>query len=365
MAGPGLRRGDRRARGFPAARRRRIPTEAPFRRLRLGVIALAIVLVAGTAGYLGLGFGLLDAIYQTVITITTVGFSSPHPFDTAGKIFTIVLLLVGVGTALYTFTAALEVLLEGHMRDLVRRRRMERDIARMTGHVIVCGCGRVGREVARFLEAAGRPLVVVDVDASRLGAVSYPTLEGDVTEDEILRAAGIERAGTLVAALNADADNLFVTLTARSMNSGLQIVARARSEATEQKLIKAGADKVVNPQRLGGDRMASFVVQPHVVDFVDIVMHDGTLEFRLEEVTVPFGSPLAGGSLRSTRLHDRTGALVLAIRHPDGTFDTNPSPGFVIAQGDVLICVGTESQLLALSEFAGAPLTAPDGGGSR
>jgi len=325
----------------------------PFRRVRLGLLALAVVVVGGTIGYLVLGFGFLDAVYQTVITVTTVGFGPPHTLGTGGKIFTIVLVLIGVGTALYTFSVTLEVLLEGHMRDLVRRRRMENNIAHMTDHVIVCGWGRVGREVARYLVNAGRQVVVVDRSADRIETVPHPTVHGDVGDDETLIAAGIERAGTLVAALDTDADNVYVIVSARALRPNLQIIARARSNASEPKLLRAGADRVVNPQRLGGDRMAAFVTQPHVVDFVDVVMHDGTLEFRLEEVTVPSKSPLDQGTLRSTQLHDRTGALVLAVRHPDGSFVTNPSVTMPIGPGDVLISVGTAAQLDALVRFVG------------
>lgn len=318
----------------------------------IGLGALFIVLAAGTVGYMAFGFGLLDAVFQTVSTVTTVGFSSPHPLDAAAKGFTIVLILVGVGTALYTFSVALELLIEGHMRDLVRRRRMAHDIDRMEKHVIVCGWGRVGREVARFLSHAGREVVVIDRDAARLAEVPYPQVCGDVTDDEVLLQAGIERAATLVAALDTDADNLYVTVAGRSMRPDLQIIARARSDSSEPKLVRAGADRVVNPQELGGDRMASFVIQPHVVDFVDVVMHDGSLKFRLGELAIPADSTLAGNSLRSAHLRDRTGALVLAIRRPDGTFLTNPSPEAAIEAGDVLISVGTEEQLAALAQVA-------------
>jgi len=219
--------------------------------------------------------------------------------------------------------------------------------------VIVCGWGRVGREVAQFLTNADRDVVVVDRDPDRLSEVPYATVHGDVTDDEILRQAGIDRAASLVAALDTDADNLYVTVAGKSMRPDLQIIARARNESSEPKLVRAGADRVVNPQQLGGDRMASFVTQPHVVDFVDIVMHDGTLEFRLEELAVSSASPLSGGTLRSAQLRDRTGALVLAIRRPDGGFLTNPSPEDVIEAGDVLISVGTAEQLGMLAQYAG------------
>jgi voltage-gated potassium channel len=327
----------------------------PFVRVRVGLGILAAVILAGTVGYLLFGFSLLDSIYQTVSTITTVGFNSPHSLDAGSKAFTIALILVGVGTALYTFSAVLEVLIEGHMRDLVRRRRMERDIDRMSGHVIICGWGRVGREVARFLANARCQVVVVDRDTDRLNEIPYASVHGDVTDDETLLSAGIERAATLVAALDTDADNLYVTVAAKSMRPDLQIIARVRNESSEPKLVRAGADRVVNPQHLGGDRMAAFVTQPHVVDFVDIVMHDGTLEFRLEELSVSPTSPLSGKTLRSAQIRDRTGALVLAIRRPDGVFVTNPVPEDVIEAGDVLISVGTADQLGTLARYATSP----------
>jgi voltage-gated potassium channel len=324
----------------------------PFRRVRIGLGALVLVLVAGTVGYLLFGFDLIDALFQTVITVSTVGFNTPHPLDSGSRIFTIVLILVGVGTALYTFSSVLEVLIEGHMRDLVRRRKMERDIHRMERHVIVCGWGRVGREVAQFLANAGKEVVVIDRDPERLSGVTHASVSGDATDDEVLQQAGIDRAATLIAALDSDAGNLYLTMASRSMRPDIQIIARVRTESSEPKLLRAGADRVVNPQLLGGDRMASFVLQPHVVDFVDVVMHDGTLKFRLEELAVSAGSPLAGSTLRSVNLRDRTGALVLAIRRPDGTFITNPSTEDAIEAGDVLISVGTAEQLGALAAFS-------------
>ena len=229
---------------------------------------------------------------------------------------------------------------------------MERDIHRMERHVIVCGWGRVGREVAQFLANAGKEVVVIDRDPERLSGVTHASVSGDATDDEVLQQAGIDRAATLIAALDSDAGNLYLTMASRSMRPDIQIIARVRTESSEPKLLRAGADRVVNPQLLGGDRMASFVLQPHVVDFVDVVMHDGTLKFRLEELAVSARSPLAGSTLRSVNLRDRTGALVLAIRRPDGTFITNPSTEDAIEAGDVLISVGTAEQLGALAAFS-------------
>ena len=324
----------------------------PFRRVQIGLALLALVVVVGTVGYALLGFSLLEAFYQTVVTVSTVGYGFPHPIGDGVKAFTVVLILLGVGTALYTFTVTLEVLIDGHMRELIRRRRMDRDIDTMTGHVVICGWGRVGREVARYLGNAGQQIVVVDRDAERTASLGYATVTGDVTDDDTLLRAGIERAGTLIAALDTDADNLFVTVSSRSFNAGIHVIARARGESSEAKLLRVGADRVVNPQRLGGDRMAALVTQPHVVDFLDVVMHDGSLEFRLEELLVGAASPLAGQTLRSSQVHARTGCLVLAIRRPDGSFTPNPSPEVEVASGDVLIGVGTTEQLSALAAYA-------------
>lgn len=308
-----------------------------------------MVLAIGTLGYVILGFTLLDAAYQAVTTVATVGFREVVPFGTAEKIFTMVLVLGGVGTTLYALGVVLESLVEGRLLGSFGRRRMDRNIAAMAGHVVVCGWGRVGRAVAATVTGHGGEVVVVDRDPTRVDGLPYPYVVGDVTDDAVLRSAGVERARTLVAALDTDADNLFLTLSARALNPSLFIVARARVASTEPKLAQAGADRVVNPQSIGGARMAAFALQPHVAEFLDVVMHDGSLEFRLEEVRLPEGSPLAGLTLRSAHLRDQTGALVLALREPDGRFTTNPGPDTALCPGQVLIAIGTTAQLEALA----------------
>jgi voltage-gated potassium channel len=324
----------------------------PWRRPRLGVALLVLVIVVGTAGYALLGFDLLDAAYQTVTTISTVGFREVEDFGTAEKVFTMVLVLAGVGTALYTFSVLLETLVEGRLTDHLGRRRMERRISELRDHVIVCGWGRVGRTIAAYVTGAGRDVVVVDVNPDRLAGAGGLTVLGDATDDAVLRAAGIERARSLIAALDTDAANLYVTLSGRALCPHLFIVARARVESAEGKLTQAGADRVVNPQHIGGARMAAFALQPHVAEFLEIVMHDGSLEFRLEEVAIPEGSALAGCSLRDTHLRDRTGAMVLATRDASGRFNTNPPPDTVMEPGQVLIAIGTSVQLKALADAA-------------
>ena len=319
-----------------------------LRRLRLSIGALVLVFVVGTLGYMAFGFSVLDAVYQTVTTITTVGFREVQEFSAGEKLFTVGLIIVGVAMVLYTFTLVVEVVVGGQLQEIVGRRRMDKHIARMQGHVIVCGWGRVGRIVAHDLHLAGLELVVGDHDVVRLADAALPSVVGDATRDETLRAAGIEHARALVAALAGDAENLFVTLSSREMRPDLFIVARARSEDSVGKLARAGADRVVNPQELGGARMASFVARPHVAEFVDVVMHERSLEFRLQEVEVPEGSPIAGRSLREANLRELTGALVLAVRQPSGAFNTNPDPDTAIEPGQVVIAVGDDATLRRL-----------------
>lgn len=321
-------------------------------RLGLAIGLVAAVVVIGTAGYLVLGFSLLDAVYQTITTITTVGFREVQPINGAGKVFTILLILCGVGTFLYTFTVILEALVEGRIQEAMGRRRMDRKIASMRDHVVICGWGRVGHALARYMASADQEIVIVESDPEALRDTTLPTIVGDATDDDVLKQAGIERAKALVAAVDTDAGNLYVTLSGRTLRPDLFIVARARTLASEEKLKRAGADRVVNPQAIGGQRMAAFVLHPHVAEFLDVVMHDGSLEFRLEQVRLSSGSPLADHTLRDTHIRDRTGALVLAVRGTDGNFVTNPDPETVLRQGETLIAVGTADQLDQLEHLA-------------
>jgi voltage-gated potassium channel len=321
---------------------------SPWRRFVVALSAVAFVNVMGTVGYLLFGFGLLDAMYQTITTVTTVGFRELQEFGTGEKIFTIILILLGVSTSLYALTAAVEIVLEGHLRTHFGRRRMDRTIAALRDHVVLCGWGRVGRAIARELGAAHLPCVVVDIDEDRLADCPYPWVLGDATSDDTLRRAGLAKAQSLVAALSTDADNLFITLSGRALKPSLFIVARARAEESLDKLARAGADRVVNPQELGGARIAAFLARPNVAEFLDVVMHERNLEFRMEEVPVLVDSPLIGHTLWEGRIRERTGSLVLAIRRPDGTFNTNPSADTMLKVGQVIIAVGTAEGLAAL-----------------
>jgi voltage-gated potassium channel len=324
-----------------------------WRRVRRGVMTLAGIMVLGTIGYVAFGFSVLNALYQTVTTVTTVGFREVEPLTDGAKVFTIVLILLGVGTALYTLGVLIETVLEGQLSGVFRRQRMDRRIDRMHDHVIICGWGRVGRAIARELMSADQEHVVIDLDPERIKQSTAAAVLGDATDDAVLEQAGVHRARALVAALESDAGNLFVTLNARTANPDLFIVSRVRIEKNEDKLQRAGADRVVNPQSIGGARAAAFLLQPHVTEFLDVVMRDRDIEFRLEEITVPPGSPLAGRSIREAQVRDQTGSLVLALRQRDGAFLTNPGPELVLEAGQILIAIGTKAELDALEVLAG------------
>lgn len=312
------------------------------------------VFVVGSLGFWAFGLSFIDSVYMTIITITTVGYRELGGEDLSNgeKLFTMAIIVTGVSTVLYTFTLTVQVVVEGQLREFYGRRKMNKRIAEMSGHVIVCGWGRVGRAATRDLVHDGTEVVVIDSDENRIADNMIPSVLGDATHDETLRMAGIERARALIAALEGDAENLFVTLSSRALNPGLFIVARARQEESVDKLSHAGADRVVNPQELGAARMASFVVQPNVAEFVDVVMHERSMDFRMREVEIPSGSKIAGKTLRDADLRHQAGILVLALRGDDGTFATNPDPDVILHPHNVIVAVGTPDALQKLVEVA-------------
>jgi voltage-gated potassium channel len=325
------------------------------RRLRIALAALLGVIVVGTTGYVLLGFDLLDASYQTVTTVTTVGFREVNPLSPVGKLFTMALVLAGVGTVLYALGTVLEAVLEGHLLEHLEARRMDRAIARMQGHVIICGWGRVGRACANHLAGTGMKLVVIDRDPARLEDVPYPFVMGDISDDDILRSAGIAQAHALVAALETDSDNVYVALSARALRPDLVIIARARSEESTAKLLRAGADRVVNPQHIGGRRMAAFAMQPHVAEFLDVVMRGGTVDYDIEQVEVTAGAPLCGRTVGDAAVAAASGTAILALRPGNGAnFVPAPASETPLDAGTIVIALGTPAQLSALRELATA-----------
>lgn len=336
------------------------------RRLKVAFASLVAVTAFGVVGYMMLGFTLLEAVYQTVTTIATVGFREVNPLTPVGEIFTIALIIVGVGVVLYNLGMLLELVTEGELRRYLERRSMDHRIAGMRGHVIVCGYGRVGRAATNHLLASGAQVVVVDTDGERMAALTVPHLVGDVTQDATLRRAGIERARALIATLDTDAETVYVTLSARALRPDLVIVSRARTTDSKDKLTLAGATRAVNPQRIGGERIAAFALQPHVAEFLDVVMHDEELDFRIQSWTVDQGSPLIGHRIHDLDLQARTGAMVLAVRSaPHLPFTASPLD-VVVAEGNVLITFGSAAQVVEIGRLAhhGIPPETPRIGGT-
>lgn len=325
----------------------------PWRDVRRAVVLLLVPVTYGIVGYTILGLGVTDAIYQTAITVTTVGYEEVGgPYGQVERLFTVSLLFVGVAAFFYAGGLLVQVVVERRLQEHLRERRMSKAIEHMSDHVVVCGYGRVGRTVAGQLARADKPVVVVDRQTERVVDCGHPHVVGEATEDDVLEAAGVRRAATLVTALDTDEANLFVAMTARAMNPKLFIVARAREESALPKLLRAGADRVVNPQQIGGDRMVALTLQPAVAEFLDVVVHEGGFEFRLEELVVREGFDLAGRSLRDAHIRDRTGALVLALKN-EGGFVSNPDPSTVITPGDVMVAIGTPDQLGKLTDMNG------------
>lgn len=326
------------------------------RRVFWPLTILITVLVVGVAGYMLIqGWGVLDSLYMTVITVGTVGFKEVHPLSRAGEAFTMLLIIVGVAALGFALAQFVEFLLEGHVLGFLEGRRMEKRIAVLSGHTIVAGAGRVGAVVARALAEENADFVVVDVspDAAELASEEgWPFVLGDATEEGVLDAAGIARAGAIVTALSSDAENLFVTVTARSLNADIFIVARSSHESTEAKLLKAGASRTITPNIIGGRRMASMVLHPTVSDYLDIVSSGHGVEFRLQEVELARNSPFVGVSLADSRIREQTGAQVVAVLHADGRVDANPAASSVLEAGERLVVLGTPKQVATLVEAA-------------
>ncbi len=324
------------------------------RRLASALGALFGVLLLGTVGYMIVeGWALFDALYMTVITIATVGFNEVHDLSESGRMFTIVLILSGVGALGFSFGTFIEFIVEGHLRILLEGRRMQKRIEQLTNHNIVAGLGRVGSVVARQLAEEGAPFIVIDRDAECLSEATerdWVRIEGDATDEEVLRAAGIHRAHSLITTLDTDADNVFVALTARTESPDLFIVARSEHESSEPKLRRAGANRVMTPNVIGGRRMATMVLHPVVSDYLDLVTHGDGVEFRLQEITVEKGSAFANTTIKDAAVRDRTGAYILAVMPLDGNVNTNPAPDTVMQVGDRLVVLGTSAQLDTLAE---------------
>jgi voltage-gated potassium channel len=330
-------------------------------RLRQFLLTLAVpvlLVVAGTGGYALLeGWPLFDALYMTVITITTVGFMEVHPLSPGGRVFTSLLALGGVFTLFYAATSMIRSVVTGEVGGSLGRQRMERRLADLSSHAIVCGYGRMGRLVCSEFAHLGMPFVIVDQQAALLADFRVPhgiALPGDATDDHVLRKAGVERAKVLVTVAASDAANLYITMSARLLSEKLFIVARSEESESEPKLLRAGANRVVSPYVIGGQRMAMAVLRPNVMDFIELATRSDYLELQIEEAKIEPGSALAGRSLKDSRLRQELGIIIVAIRKPDGKMMFNPPPEATIEPSDLLITLGHREQLDRLEALARA-----------
>ena len=320
------------------------------RRYLILILIPTALVVGGTAGYYLLDdrYTLLDAVYMTVTTLTTVGYGEVHPLKPSGRIFTIVLLLVGVLTFFYTVTELVRLVISGEVQELLGRRRMERNLAEMKNHLIICGYGRMGRHVCGQFSRRGMPFVIIDRRAEVLHNFDLAhgiALEGDATSDAMLRHAGVERARALVTVAASDADNLFITLSARLLNDKLFIVARAEGELAEEKLLRAGASRVVTPYAIGGAKVAMAVLRPAVVDFIELATGAEHLDLQIEETLIQAGSKLAGVTLHASGLRQDLGVIVVAIKKENGHLVSNPPGDALMTPGDTLIALGARQSL--------------------
>jgi len=328
----------------------------PIIKLFPALFVLMIIILGSLFGYILIEhWSFFDALYMVVITLFSVGFMEVHKLSFLGRIVTMGLIVFGVGTVAYTLGQAIEMMVEGQFVKYRRMKNMEKKISNMDGHFIICGFGRVGHQVAHDFEAKKVPYFVIDSKpetAAELDPKGIPYIIGDMSSDEILLEAGIQKAKGLIACADSDTSNVFVTLSARVMNPKLFIVARAGIPATELKLKKAGANRVISPYFIAGNRIASMAIKPVAVDFLDTVMRSENVELEIEEYVIDGGADLAGKSLSDLQIKQRTGATILAIKSGSGKFNLQPIASTIVNHDDVLVALGTSDQLESLRKLA-------------
>ena len=324
--------------------------ETPYtlRHFRFALAAFFGVLAAGAVAFgLTLHEGPLQSVYRSTVTISLTGIDT-KPDNNAGLVVTIVLILCGMAIYGYLASSIVELIAHGVLMGTVSERRRRRMIDGISDHYIVCGFGRVGRQVVDEFRAAGVPFVILDFNPEMLEIArehSVPYIDGSGTKDEDLEAAGIDRARGLVACSDSDVDNLYIAVSARATRPDIQIVARASTEDAAAKMLRAGADRVVQPYATAGQEIAKLMLKPWVSAFLDIVSRHGGPDLRFEELEITERCPQAGRTIRETRVRHDTGALIVALKKADGSFDTTPDPDVELDVGDVLIAVGTEDEL--------------------
>jgi voltage-gated potassium channel len=334
---------------------------SPQREFRLNLVyffllTLAVIFLGTLAFVLIEGWGVLDALYMTFITITTVGFGEVHPLSDHGKILTIVVLIAGVITISLWVGEITRFAVERQIGTTFRRRKMLNQIKKLKNHVIICGAGEAGRVIIREFLRSREKFVVIEKDPEVVHQLRemFPDLlliEGDATKDEVLQEANIEQARGIISTLSADADNLFVTISAKTLNPGIQVVSRAIDSDTISKLYQVGADHVISPKITEGLRMASVMLRPSVVSFLEVVTLGEDIDLYLEEVTIEKGAKLSGVTLAQAQIPQKIGLIVIAVKKSDGSFTYNPKSDTLLEAGDVLIVLGKPFQVDRLRQY--------------
>jgi len=327
---------------------------APLRGPRLAVVLLVAVLAGGTAGYMIIeGWNAWDAFYMTVTTVATVGYGEVHPLSVPGRVFTVILIFSGVGTAFYTVTLLATIIVEGGLHRRFEKRRAARMLEDIKDHFILCGYGRIGSIIAAELHQQGVPLAVIERDPARVRDAidrGWLAIEADASREEVLAHAGIHRARGLIAAVGTDAENVFTVLTARVMRPDLFIIARVESDDAEHKLRRAGADRVISPYQIGATHMVQTALRPAVVDFVQLATSSERLDLTMEQVHIKDDSALANHSIVDAGIRQKFGVIVVGIRRAGGSMEFNPPPEAVMRPGDELVVLGTTESVKALEE---------------
>jgi voltage-gated potassium channel len=327
-----------------------------LRRLQLALVLLAIIFILGITGYVLIeGWSLFDSLYMTVITVATVGYSEVNPLSPYGRIFTIFLIILGMGVLLFCISTFTAFLVEGELSEILRRRKMEKHISKLKNHYIVGGIGRIGRHIIDELLKTGRPFVAIDKreDVRKwLSDRGIVYIMGDATSSAVLKAANAEHAKGIFCSLQTDADNLLLIITAKGINPNLKIVAKADEDESEEKMIKAGADGVVLTEFIGGLRMISEMVRPETVTFLDKMMKSHEEIFRVEDIIINSDSPWNGKTLKSLRLSGIEGVTIVAVKKGD-KYIFNPSEDEELKSGDALIFIGETKKVREIKKLAG------------
>ncbi|HDX9587285.1 TPA: potassium channel protein [Bacillus pseudomycoides] len=315
------------------------------KQLIIAIICMCFIVMIGTIGFMMIEeISLFQAFWMTMITVLTVGYGDAVPLTKAGKIFALLIIPIGIGIVTYAIGVVAAMIIEGNLFQAMRRKKMEKQIAEMKDHIIVCGCGRVGLQVVQELREKNMPFIVIDREESVLAEQKLLYVHGDATDDEVLHKAGITRAAGLVAIVASDAENVFITLTARGLNPNIRIIARAEKQESEEKLRRAGANKVINPSSMAGIHIAKGIANPFTVHYIDTVLYGTEQNFAIEEIEMAAGSSLIGKTLMEEDVRNRFDVTILAILR-DGYIIHNPTGAEKFAERDMIIVFGPVEKL--------------------